>query len=429
MILADRAFGLPRITLRRNRPTRGTACSNADADAATTIARRNTHERPCHPAPDFRRQRAVGIAGIAVASLFASGLWFGIDCSCRQLPGMDSLGARMLLTLKCCCAAVLFCLVTGIEAVAHERLTSPAFDPLVGFETRRLRVNQRYLQNTLEQIGRVRRRVVRAGRLRLPTARRCARSWRRPCSGSSREPHSGSAYRSAALRGLGAPGMAISMIVLLIGGEPLRTGDRGDDWGRRAARCVCRDRGGVVLGDAAGERRLIRMKSIMLHGKRISMVAAMATNRVIGAAKIFRGRYPASNAASSPTDGRTSRRDGSAYVRIDRPAASQSGSTGYRHTTRRRHGKRDNLPFVQEAAEYIANDRRDQVFIAGGEKIHACSCRTRTRSISPKSIDAAGRHAISRMAAADSDCIETARVDGPTPYTLLTYQRIASIAL
>jgi O-antigen/teichoic acid export membrane protein len=58
----------------------------------------------------------------------------------------------MVFTLKCSCLAVLFCLVTGVEAVAHERLSSPAFDPLSGFETRRLRVNQRYLQNTLEQI-------------------------------------------------------------------------------------------------------------------------------------------------------------------------------------------------------------------------------------------------------------------------------------
>ncbi|MFP3247461.1 MAG: hypothetical protein RXR20_23360, partial [Paraburkholderia sp.] len=105
-----------------------------------------------HDSFDFRRQRAIGIAGIAVASLLALGIWLGIDYLVSPLPGMDSLGARMLLTLKCCCVAVLFCLVTGVEAVAHERLTSPAFDPLVGFETRRLRVNQRYLQNTVEQI-------------------------------------------------------------------------------------------------------------------------------------------------------------------------------------------------------------------------------------------------------------------------------------
>ena len=57
----------------------------------------------------------------------------------------------MVLTAKCAILAVLFCLVTGVEAVAHERLNSPAFDPLTNFETRRLRINLRYPQNTLEQ--------------------------------------------------------------------------------------------------------------------------------------------------------------------------------------------------------------------------------------------------------------------------------------
>lgn len=42
--------------------------------------------------------------------------------------------------------------MTGVEAVEHEWLTSLAFDSLARFETRRLRVNQRYLRNTVEQI-------------------------------------------------------------------------------------------------------------------------------------------------------------------------------------------------------------------------------------------------------------------------------------
>ena len=170
---------------------------------------------PTYRAPDFRQQRSVGIVGIAVASLFASGLWFGIDLLMSPPPGMDSLGARMLLTLKCCCVAVLFCLVTGIETVAHERLTSPAFDPLAGFETRRLRVNQRYLQNTVEQI------IVFAAAL-FGLAAYC------PDGSSMRAVVATTVvwivargafwlgyHRSAALRGLGAPGMAVSMIVLL----------------------------------------------------------------------------------------------------------------------------------------------------------------------------------------------------------------------
>ncbi|MFM0592716.1 MAPEG family protein [Paraburkholderia dilworthii] len=170
---------------------------------------------PAQPAPDFRRQRAVGMAGIAVASLFASALWLGIDLWISPLPGMESLGARMLLTLKCCCAAVLFCLVTGIEAVAHERLTSPAFDPLVGFETRRLRVNQRYLQNTLEQIV-----VFAAALFGLAAYSPDGSSMRAVVATTALWIVARAAFwlgyhRSAALRGLGAPGMAISMIVLL----------------------------------------------------------------------------------------------------------------------------------------------------------------------------------------------------------------------
>ncbi|NML97878.1 hypothetical protein HHL24_07940 [Paraburkholderia sp. RP-4-7] len=170
---------------------------------------------PAHDSLDFRRQRRVGIAGIAVASLLASGLWLGIDLLLSPLPGMDSLGARMLLTLKCCCVVVLFCLVTGVEAVAHERLTSPAFDPLAGFETRRLRVNQRYLQNTVEQI------IVFAASL-FGLAAYCPNgSAMRAVVATTVVWIAGRAafwlgyHRSAALRGLGAPGMAISMIVLL----------------------------------------------------------------------------------------------------------------------------------------------------------------------------------------------------------------------
>lgn len=170
---------------------------------------------PTRDSFDFRRQRASGIATIAIASVFASGLWFGVDHLMSPLSGMDSLGARMLLTLKCFCMAVLFGLVTGVEAVAHERLTSPAFDPLAHFETRRLRVNQRYLQNTVEQI-------IVFGASLFGLAAYCA-------DGSAMRAVVATTvvwivaraafwlgyHRSAALRGLGAPGMALSMIVLL----------------------------------------------------------------------------------------------------------------------------------------------------------------------------------------------------------------------
>lgn len=164
---------------------------------------------------DFRAQRRAGIGYIAIAGVVASGLWFAIDRLSPPLTGLDTLAERMLFTLKCAAAAVLFCLVAGVEAVAHERLSSPAFNPLAGFETERLRVNQRYLQNTLEQS------VVFLVAL-FGLAAYCP-------TGSSMRAVVATAvvwvlarfafwlgyHRSAAARGLGAPGMAMSMIILV----------------------------------------------------------------------------------------------------------------------------------------------------------------------------------------------------------------------
>jgi uncharacterized MAPEG superfamily protein len=111
--------------------------------------------------------------------------------------------------------AVLFCLATGVEAVAHERLSSPAFDPLTGFETRRLRINQRYLQNTLEQII-----VFAAGIFGL--AAYCTNgSGMRVVLATTvvwiimRFAFWIGYHRSAAMRGLGAPGVGLSLIILL----------------------------------------------------------------------------------------------------------------------------------------------------------------------------------------------------------------------
>ncbi|MCL2427676.1 MAG: hypothetical protein FWD12_00420 [Alphaproteobacteria bacterium] len=164
---------------------------------------------------DFKRQRRTGMIAIAAASPVGTLIWFAVAWLAPPLAHMDSLGSRMLLTTKCCCLAVLFCLVLGVEAVAHERLTSPAFDPLAGFETRRLRVNQRYLQNTLEQT------VVFVTALFGLAAYSPDGSAMRAVLATTvvwvlaRFAFWIGYHRSAALRGLGAPGMALSMIVLL----------------------------------------------------------------------------------------------------------------------------------------------------------------------------------------------------------------------
>jgi uncharacterized MAPEG superfamily protein len=164
---------------------------------------------------EFRRQRRTGMIMIGVAMPMAAALWVGIDRLMSPIPAMESLLPRLVFTLKCWCIAVLFTLVMGVEAVAHERLDSPAFDPLAGFETRRLRVNERYLQNTLEQT------VVFAAAL-FGLAMYC------PTGSAMRAVVATTVvwvlarfafwigyHRSAAMRGLGAPGMALSLIVLV----------------------------------------------------------------------------------------------------------------------------------------------------------------------------------------------------------------------
>jgi hypothetical protein len=164
---------------------------------------------------DFRRQRRAGISAIAVGAVVAVGLWIGITRYAPPLAGMETLGARMLFTLKCWALAILLCLVSGVEAVAHERLTSPAFDPLVGFETRRLRINKQYLQNTLEQS------VVFSAALFALAAYSPSGSAMRAVVATAviwvvgRFAFWIGYHRSAAMRGLGAPSMALSMLVLI----------------------------------------------------------------------------------------------------------------------------------------------------------------------------------------------------------------------
>jgi uncharacterized MAPEG superfamily protein len=133
--------------------------------------------------------------------------------------------------------------VLGVEAVAHERLVSPAFDPLSGFETRRLRVNQRYPQNTLEQV------VVFAAALFGLAAYSPDGSAMRAIVASTavwilaRFAFWIGYHRGAAMRGLGAPSMALSTIMP----RSSRTCRR-----RGAAGSIPCYRGLFVSGDAAG---------------------------------------------------------------------------------------------------------------------------------------------------------------------------------
>lgn len=147
--------------------------------------------------------------------LVAAALWVGVYRFAPSLAGMEDVGARMLVALKCLAIATLFCLVAGVEAVAHERLQSPAFDPLVGHETRRLHVNLRYLQNTLEQLI-----VLAAALFGLAAYLDTGESMRAVVATAivwiaSRFAFWIGYHRSAAMRGVGAPGMMATLIALL----------------------------------------------------------------------------------------------------------------------------------------------------------------------------------------------------------------------
>ena len=101
---------------------------------------------------DLRRERASTMRAAAVALPALAALRLTTFFLLPPINGTADAGARMAFAVKCICLATLFCLVSGVEAVAHERLHSPAIDPLSGYATRRLRINQRYLQNTMEQL-------------------------------------------------------------------------------------------------------------------------------------------------------------------------------------------------------------------------------------------------------------------------------------
>jgi len=157
--------------------------------------------------PVTPQQRRTTLTGIAVSAPLTLLLWWLLW---EYLP--EPVGAnRLRVAIQCCAVAALLSVVAGVEAVAHERLFTAAIDPLAGVETRRMRVNFRYLSNTLEQYV-----VFAAGLLALSLY----------ASGKilvivtvvwvlARWAFWIGYHKSPLLRGIGAPGMMQSMIVLL----------------------------------------------------------------------------------------------------------------------------------------------------------------------------------------------------------------------
>jgi len=167
------------------------------------------------PAKDWRQERTSGVGAIAGSLVVSIALWFALYRFLPPLTGMDALAARMIVALKCLAVATLFTLVAGVESVAHERFQTSAFDPLEGHQTKRLRVNLRYLQNTLEQIV-----VFAVGLFGTAAYLSNGEAMRAvPATTivwiSNRFAFWVGYHQSSAMRGLGVASMAISLIMLL----------------------------------------------------------------------------------------------------------------------------------------------------------------------------------------------------------------------
>ena len=104
--------------------------------------------------PPASRSRMLldSLPAAAIALVGLSVIWGAVLTLALPVADMADPSARLGFAVKCGCIAVLLAFLTGLEAISHERLVTDAFDPLAGVETRRLRVNARYVQNTAEQL-------------------------------------------------------------------------------------------------------------------------------------------------------------------------------------------------------------------------------------------------------------------------------------
>ena len=106
---------------------------NADADLTTSAKLRGQ------------------MPAFALVALASAATWRASLTLLPPIPEAGGITGRLAFALQCVGAATLFTLLAMVEAIAHERLVTPAFDPLAGRESRRLLVNARVLQSTLEQ--------------------------------------------------------------------------------------------------------------------------------------------------------------------------------------------------------------------------------------------------------------------------------------
>jgi hypothetical protein len=98
------------------------------------------------------KSRAILIRDLILAGLISLLLWLILYAFLSPVANMLLPLDRLIFAFKCWGMATLFCLVLGIEAVTYERLGTSVITSLGDGESLRLRINQRYLRQTIEQM-------------------------------------------------------------------------------------------------------------------------------------------------------------------------------------------------------------------------------------------------------------------------------------
>ncbi|CAE6699745.1 MULTISPECIES: dihydrofolate reductase [Paraburkholderia] len=160
----------------------------------------------------------------------------------------------------------------------------------------------------------------------------------------------------------------------------------------------------------------------MLSGKRISMVAAMAANRVIGAANDIPWRVPGEQQRFRQlTEGHLVVMGRRTYESIGRPLPNRDVLVIGKHAVAAE--RASTCSTLQEAIEIIANDPREEIFIAGGEQIYRLFLPyADTVYLTEIDLEPAGDTRFPDLPA-DFHCTEKVDVSGPPRYTFSTYRR------
>lgn len=160
----------------------------------------------------------------------------------------------------------------------------------------------------------------------------------------------------------------------------------------------------------------------MLSGKRISMVAAMATNRVIGAANDIPWKVPGEQQRFRElTEGHLVVMGRRTYESIGRPLPNRDVLVIGKHAVAAE--RVSTCSTLQDAIEIISSDSREEIFIAGGEQIYRLFLPyADTIYLTEIDLAPAGDTTFPDLPA-DFYCTERINVNGPTRYTFFTYRR------